>query len=238
MGLLSFFGGASSAETNAANNVSNYSAGLEQWARNNYGEQQASFKQLQDALNPMIAGGPNQAGYNAPTLAALNTEALDTTAGAYANAARAAGTSLAGRGGGISTGPEGGVEAQIRGSLAGEAAGQLSGEQLGITKSNYALGHQNYETALGQEGDLARMENPGGYANSALSGAQSSFGDQKQIQKQNSQALGSLLSTGLSFAGPIAGAIKGGIGNLDSTGSSSFGEQIGNFFSGASQGNG
>jgi hypothetical protein len=38
------------------------------------------------------------------------------------------------------------------------------------------------------------------------------------------------------LASAVAGPVAGGIGNLDSTGGSTFGEQIGNFFTGAGGG--
>jgi hypothetical protein len=226
--ILSIFGGANSAETNAARNVSSTANYLGQLGAANAQRQSAGFNEINSILDPILSAGPNQMGFSPEYTAALETSALNSTAGNFANAERSVGTKLAGEGGGTFTGPKSGVAGQIEGSLAGEAAGQLSGEQLGITKANWEQGTRNFENALGEKNNLLQLENPTPQLNAAMSGNQSSFSDQQAIQKQNAGALGSIIGLGES----LLPHIQSGAENLDTTGSSNPLEQIGNFFSG------
>src|ERR1019366_3677671 len=83
-----------------------------QTVQNNYstlfGEQQGAMSNLSNLLTPIAEAGANQSGMSAAELAAQNTQALDTTGANYANAARAVGNQLAGRGG--DSGIESGVD--------------------------------------------------------------------------------------------------------------------------------
>jgi hypothetical protein len=194
--------------------------------------QQGVLAKLNESLTPTLEAGPNQMGYSPQELAALNTQAINTTGANYRNAAVAAGSALAGRGGGGSSGLESGVEQQIRAGIASGAAGTLSGEQLGITESNYATGRQNYDTALGGAQALAGEYNPLGYAGAGTSANTGAFGEAQTIQQQQAQKdqmIAGLITSGASDA---LGGLAGGFGNLDTQGTSTGGEQLGNFGSG------
>lgn len=199
--------------------------------QNNYntlfGEQQGQVEALNNVFTPIAEAGPNQTGFSAPELAAYNTQAINTTGANYANAAKALGTQLAGRGG--SSGLESGVDQQIKAGLAANAAGTLSNEELGITEANYAQGRQNFAQAAGGLQALAGIENPTGAAGAGTNANSAAFSEANTIEEQQAQkakTIGGLIEGGV-------GALAGGFGNLDTTGGSSAGEQAQNFLTGA-----
>jgi hypothetical protein len=63
-----------------------------------------------------------------------------------------------------------------------------------------------------------------------MQGQESAFGEAKTMQQQSSAQMNDIFKS----ASSIAGSVMGGIGNLDTTGGSTTGEQVKNFFSGAS----
>lgn len=163
---------------------------------------------LNSSLTPIVNAGVNQQGFSPQELAAQNTQALNTTGGNYANAARALGGQLAGRGG--DSGLESGIDQQIKAGLASNAAGQLSNEQLGITQKNYETGRENYERAVGGLQQLSGDYNPTGYASQATSANNQAFSQENTINTQN-QALTKDIY-GMSIA--ALGAATGGGTNL------------------------
>lgn len=152
MGFLSGCG-PSSQEQQLANQEASLSRQLSSWAAQRFGEQSAEFTQLNDAFNPIIAGGPSQNGMSEEELSALNTTAIDTTASNYENAARSVANSLAGRGG--DSGLVSGIDTGIKANVAAQAAGALSSEELGIKNENAQLGRQQYWQAIGGKQALA-----------------------------------------------------------------------------------
>jgi hypothetical protein len=186
-----------------------------QKVQNNYntlfGEQQGVMSNLNNILTPIANAGPSQQGFAAPELAALNTQALDTTGANYASAARALGGQLAGRSTAAgATGPTQALQAQ----LASSAAGQLSGEQLGITQADYAQGNANWQKATGGLQALNSSYETGTAAGAGTQANQSAFGEADEIaqqQAQADQAIAGGITTGamdaLTFG---AGAANGG----------------------------
>lgn len=196
------------------------------------GLQSGVLAQIQANLQPILNAGINQQGFSKQELGALNTEALNQTGANYANAARAAQTAQAA---GTDSTIMSGVAQQQRAAVASAAAGQTSQEELGITNANYAQGRQNYLTALGNLQNVAAMYNPQSYggleqgaANGASSATSAAFNEATQINQENNQweadVAGGIMSG--------IGMVSGGIGNLDSTGGSSGGEQALNFLGG------
>lgn len=182
---------------------------------------------LNATLNPIVEAGPNQTGFSAPEEAALNTQAIDSTAGNYANAERKIQTDTAGRNDSGNL-PQSGVDQTLEAGVASSAAQQLSNEELGITESNYATGRSNFNNAVGEEEGVSGQFNPVPYAGAANTANSTAFSEADTIQQQQNQEESDIAGGVSSLA---TGAI-GGFGNLDTTGGSSFGEQVGNFFGG------
>jgi hypothetical protein len=182
------------------------------------------------ALSPIVDAGESQQGFSPEELAAKNTEALNSTGANYSNAARAVQGQLAGRGG--DSGLESGIDQQIRGTLAGEAAGELSKEQLGITDENFATGRKNFLNALSGESVLAKEFDPAQYSSQTTSTLDSAFSESETIQKQQAAKEKAIAGGVASLAMGAATFGAGGFGNLDTAGTSSIGEQFGNFAKG------
>jgi hypothetical protein len=138
---------------------------------------------------------------------------------------RRSGTAVAGQG---NSTVQSGVQTAIKAGVGTAAAGQQSSEELGITAADYAQGKQNYTQALGGEEQVAQMENPTGYASLTQTAEGQAFGQQTTIASEQAQE-DAAIAGGVTS---LAGAASGGIGNLDSTGSSSTGEQMQNFLGG------
>jgi hypothetical protein len=186
------------------------------------------LQNLNNIFIPIAQAGPSQQGYSPQELAALNTQAGEGVGQNYAKAAQALNTQIAGQGGGNEYLPSG-ASATLKGNLASAAANQLSSEQLGITQANYATGRQNWQQATSGLNALAQEYNPTGIAGSANTATNNAFGSATQVQNEKNQEeadiAGGIVSLGTSF-------LTGGLSNLDTTGSSTGGEQAGNFFSG------
>lgn len=191
-----------------------------------YGKQSAITQNLTNVLTPIVQAGPSQTGFSAAENAALNSEAINTTGAENRNATQAVGNELAGRG--DNSGLASGTEAQIKASLASSGAEQLAGEQLGITKANYAQGNKNYNAAVEGLSNVAGIENPNPTASEANTAGENAFKSADTIQQQKQQAL----SQEIGAAEGLATSVLGGFGNLDTSGSSSAGEQAGNFAEG------
>jgi len=177
-----------------------------------------------------VEAGPSQQGFSPEELAAKNTQALNSTGANYSNAARAVQGQLSGRGG--DSGLESGIDQQIRGTLAGEAAGELSREQLGITDENFATGRKNFLNALSGESVLAKEFNPAEFSSQATNTLNSAFNESETIQKQQSAKEKAIAGGITSLATGALTFGMGGLGNLDTAGTSSSGEQTKNFLSG------
>jgi len=64
-----------------------------------------------------------------------------------------------------------------------------------------------------------------------MSGAQAGFGEATQMQQQRAAQINDIFKS----SAAVAGSVVGGIGNLDTTGGSTWQEQMKNFMSGANQ---
>jgi hypothetical protein len=219
-------GGATNSQKSLQGEEESFDSVLNSEQQEQFAQQQAIMQNLNQSLTPIVEAGPNQQGFNAEELAAMNTQALDTSSANYSSAARALGTSLAGRS--SDTGLETGVQQQIKAALASQAAGNLSNTENAITQSDYAQGNANWQRASAGLQALNGTYNPDSYANSLNNADQNTAQLDQTIEEENSAGLSSLVG-GLTG---IAGDVAGGVGNLDTTGGSSFGEQVGNFASG------
>jgi len=182
---------------------------------------------LRSSLQPIINQGVGQYGFTNAEDAAMRTQATAGTSGAYQAAKTASQEAQAAQGGGnqfIGSG----VQAANQARLAQAAAQQEAGQQLGITEQGYAQGRQNYMNALGQMGGVAGMYNPSGYAGQATSAEQAAAQSAQQIAQMDNAA-----SPMGMMGGMLGGAAQGAFGNLDTSGGSTWPEQLSNLGMGA-----
>jgi hypothetical protein len=193
--------------------------------------QSSALAMLKQAYTPLVAAGPNQQGFSSPELAALHTQAINSTGAAARNARQASGNFSAGQN--SSSGLTSGITKQINASINSSAAQKLSDQQLGITEANYATGRENYKEATAGLNTLAGQYNPTAYAGQAGQNFSESFGQAKEINAETQAAqaakFGAIASLGIDAA--TFGA--GGIANLGA--GESFGEGVGDFFSGGAK---
>jgi hypothetical protein len=195
---------------------------------NSYGTQQEWLQSLNKSLSPIVAAGPDQNGLTAAQVAAQTTTALDTSAASNQNIQRAVGNSFAGRGGGNSTGLISGIQTQAAEEAASQSENQLASTLNQNVWNNQILGNNNWKTALGASEQVAGLEAPGNLGSEASQATGSAYQIASENQQLSDQAINEIAGAGKA----LAGGVLGGIGNLDTTGGSSAGEQIGNFFSG------
>lgn len=178
-----------------------------------FGDQSAVLGRLQGILTPIAEAGPDQQGFGANELAALNTTVGEGVGKNYSKASQALNNTLAARGGGNEQLPTG-ASAALKGSLASAAANQLSSEQSQITQANYATGRSNWAQATSGLNALAQDYNPNAIAGSAISANQGAFGEASQINQQQNQKwadiAGGITSLGMDAASFGAGALGGG----------------------------
>jgi hypothetical protein len=225
------FGGPSAQEKQIANQQQTLAATLNANYGQRFGEQSQIFQNLNKALTPIVNLGASQMGWSPQLASAVNTQNINAAGAAARNAQQYTGSVLAGRGGGGAN-PQGitsGIEAAIRGTEASAAENQLSASQLQATEENARAGQQNFWNATSGEHALATAENPEAYGQMADTAGQNALKDATQLSTERRNAAFAPIS--LAMKG--VGAALGGFGNLDMAGSSSFGEQLGNFGSGA-----
>jgi hypothetical protein len=229
-GKGSMFGGSDSQENNIASSSQSFTNMLQGNYSSNYNKQSALLGQYAQDAQQLVNGIlPNVQGFSAPTLASLNTAAIDSAGAQARNVEQAVGTGIAGEGGGGGSGQTTGAQQQLKEAAASQAAGTLATNLSNINLNNYATGRSQQLAGISTLGNAAAQLSPTSYANPAISSGNSAFGEANTINTQNNQeasAIGGLVESGLSAA-------VGGFGNLDTTGGSTFGEQVGNFIQGA-----
>lgn len=178
-----------------------------------YGKQSAVLQNLNNMLTPIAEAGPDQQGFGANELAALNTQAGEGVGANYAKASQALNNTLAARGGGSEVLPTG-ASAALKGTLASSAANELSREQTGITEANYGQGRQNWQHATAGLSALANQYDPTSFGSGAQKGFDSSFGMADKISQENNQKeaeiAGGITSLAMDAATFGAGALGGG----------------------------
>ncbi len=230
MGFFSaLFGGPSAQQKQLTGNEAGLAQSFTSAFNQQFKDQGQILQNLNSQLTPIANLGPNQQGFSPQELAAMNTQAINASGAAARNAQQAVAGSLAGRGGGGTSGLTSGIDQQIAGAVASSAANQLSGAQEDITQKNYEVGRDNFWKSTAGERSLASAYTPEAYGNLASSTNQSALQDENTLTAERKAA--AFAPIGLAMKG--VGAALGGFANLDTTGSSSFGEQLGNFGSGA-----
>ncbi len=229
MGVLTNCG-PSTAVQNDAQQAQSFSNLLTSNYQQQFAQQSSILNALNASLSPIVAAGPNQQGFSAAELADLNTKAINATGAASRNAQQVAANAAAGQNN--TSGLTSGVQKQIQGAIASQQAGNLANQQSNIQLQNYETGRQNYFNAVSGERALAGEYNPTGYASLTNQAEQQAFNQNHTVEEENNQMSADIIGGITSLAGGAATFGLGGIGNLDRTGGSSFGEQVGNFFSG------
>src|SRR5580692_5121730 len=228
-GKGNMFGGSDSQENNIASSSQSFTNMLQGNYASNYNKQSALLGQYAQDAEQLVNGTlPNVQGFSAPTLAGLNTAAINSAGAQARNVEQAVGTGIAGEGGGGGSGQTTGAQQQLKEAAASQAAGTLATNLSNINLNNYASGRQQQLAGISTLGNAAAQYSPTSYANPAISSGQNAFGEANTINTQNNQeaqAIGGTIESGIEAA-------AGGFGNLDMTGGSTFGEQVGNFFQG------
>jgi hypothetical protein len=232
MGFWSdLFGGPSQQQQNLSNQQATLADTFSSNYNQRFGAQSQEFSALQGQLSPIAALGPSQMGWSPQLAATVSTQNINAAGAAARNAAQATGSVLAGRGGGgAGSGLTSGIDASIRGTEASAAENQLSASQLQATEANAAQGNQNYNNAVSGEMALANAENPASAGGMATQATQSALSDANQITQEKQSAAFAPISLATKAIGGALGFATGGLSNLSSD--SSFGENVGNFFSG------
>jgi hypothetical protein len=200
--------GPSSQEKQLEAQQAQFSGTLQQDFLTRFAGQDRILSNLNNTLTS-LSQGKLLPGFDASTLAALNTAAINTTGKNYANAARAVGGQLAGRGG--DSGLVSGVDQQIKAGIASSAAGQLSTQQQQIQLANQAQSEKNTAMYLGGVNALAGEENPLGFAGAGTQANQSAFGEAHQISQENNQMVADIAGGVAGIAGMGLTGIAGGI---------------------------
>jgi hypothetical protein len=181
----------------------------------NFAEQQSILNHLNSTLAPIVGAGPNQTGFSPSENAALNTQAIDTTGAATANADRAVATETAGRND-SGNNPQSGVDQALEAGVKTAGAGELASEQLGITEANYATGRSNFNNAVAAEEGVAGQFNPSSTGSLALGANAGAFGEASTINQEQNQEeadiAGGVTSLASQFLPMLPGAIGGGNG--------------------------
>ena len=226
-GQVALAKGASAQQTGIADSQQNFYNTLSANYNQQFAQQSAILGTLQKSLNPIVQAGPNQYGFSTAETNNLNSQALQGTGQQYANASKALGQQQAAQGGGNSYLPTG-AQAQQQAGLAAGAANQASNQLMGVQQAGYQQGYNQYQSAIGQLGGVAGMYSPTSYAGEATGAGSAAANTANQVNQENNAA-----SPWNLVGGILGGAVGGGLGNLDTTGGSSFGEQSSNFGLGA-----
>jgi hypothetical protein len=145
----------------------------------------------------------NPQGYSPATMAALNTNAIDTAATLYQNSLKGVQSRMAATGG--ATALPNGVQAQIAGQLAGQEANTEAGSLQQAQLANQAQEQQNYWSALNGLSGVAQEQNPLGYASGANNAASTVAQGSQAFTASNQNPL-------LGVLGGIVGGAVGGAG--------------------------
>lgn len=190
--------GPSSQEKDLANESSTFAGKLRSDYGSRFADQSTTLQTLNNTLSDVRAG-KLLPGFDATTLASMKTSLLNRTAGNYANAARAVGGQLAGRGG--DSGLESGVDQQIKAQIAAQGAGALTTGQENIDFANAAKQSENTNRYLTGISTLAGEQNPLGYAGAGTSATKSAYDMAQSNAMASSQQFADI-------AGGVAGIAK------------------------------
>lgn len=220
--------GPSSAMKNLNQKVQAFATQVQQQAGQVFGQDSTVFNNLMNSYGKLVAGGPNQQGFDQNTLNRLRSQVIEQTATGYKHAKAAVGNALSAIGGGNVPLPSG-MAAQENADIASAAEGQKVSGLTGIDLKSADVGRENYFAGLKGEQEAPSVMNNAVEFNKE---AGSALGQAQQSQKELDQSSNwwqPLLMKGIGAAASFA---TGGLSNLAKAGEATGGEQAGNFFSG------
>jgi hypothetical protein len=220
--------GPTGSEKNLQASQQNFASMLQSNYGTLFGQQQGVLNAINNSLSPVLAAGPSQNGFTGPQLSAMQTQIINNTSAATRNAAQAARNVAAGQGGGGTSGLTSGIQQQIQASILSQGAIAQGSQEANLAVQNAQLGQENYWRAAGGMQALASGYSPNAAMGGATTANQSAFGEANEIQQQQQQE-DQMIAGGITAA---AGLAIPGLGNLDTTGGSTVGEQFKNFFGG------
>jgi len=172
-----------------------------------FGASNTVFQSLLKTFSPTIQAGPNQEGFSPALLSAMKSQVITGAGTAYKNAKAAVGNAQSAFGGGNTVLPSG---AQIGTDLSlAEGAANLTASGLNqLTQEDYAVGRDNYKTAV------AGLEQAPGVFNAATSAANAATGAGEAASStanQIAQQDNSWMSAVSGALGSVAGAATGNL---------------------------
>jgi len=226
-------GTSTGAENNINKKIQNFSDSLLSEAKTVFGDANQTFNTISNQATSIFNGGPSQLGWSEGQKSATDSAIMNNAASAARNLKGSVVGGAAPGVGGTANPNFVNAEANIENAKAGQLNEAI--------QADYKQGNENWKTA-GQMLEAA----PGVFnvanefntnAGNELKTAQQS---QTALDKQNNWE-GGLVKSGLNMAADFAtdgvgGALQSGFGNMSSD--SSFGENLGNFWSGAINGKG
>lgn len=179
--------GATSAETSLQQSQAQFYDLLRADYAQQFAGQQAILKAITAAWGPILKAGPGQYGFTSAEDTALRTQAKESTATAYQNAAKAVNEGFAAAGGGNELLPSG-AQAQIQSQVATGAAESEASKNLGITEAGYERGYQEFLAATNAMTGNASLYSPTSYAGEANSAGTAAFNSAQAIQQADAAA--------------------------------------------------
>lgn len=190
------------------------------------------FNKIMSSVTGIVAGGPSQYGYSAGEQSAKTAAAVQAGAAEARNLKGAAASQVGAIGGGNVATPAG-MQQETTMSAEQKAASDTAAAENQITQGGFETGRENYENAINTMEKAPDVFNASTAANKNVTAAQTEAEtSQQNIDTQSNWAMNDVMKLGATAISGATGALTGGIGNLDDTGSSSTGEQVGNFFKG------
>ena len=216
-------------------------------AKTVFGADNGVFNTMKNAYSELLAAGPSQQGFSAAQQSAMNASAITTGANQTRFVEARLGNQQAAAGGGNAPNASG-IGAGDRAAVAEAMAGQTASELNKIQQENYAQGNKNWQIA-----GAGLREAPGVFSNLSGVDAAAQTGLDKNMANATAADAASnwwvkpvtgLVAGGLNMLAPGLGTTMagggtakpsgdsgsgGGFGNLDTTGGSTFTEQLKNF---------
>lgn len=224
------FGASSGSKAINNETGSTYGTAIQQ-AKAEFGDANTAFNDLMQTMAPIEKAGPDQMGFTAQTEAGIEGGIVNTTAAQYRNAATAVKGDIAGQGGGNIALPSGanlGTEEALAEAGANATAGGLQAARA----NDAAVGNANWQFATKAVQSAPQVFSTANTATADTAKVgETALASQKVIDSAptwQSFAMGALGDA----ANVGTGGMSGAIGNLDTTGSSTGGEQAKNLLSG------
>lgn len=224
--------GPSSAEESLQSQLASFSSLLQQNYSTLFGKQQGVLDAINRSLSPILRSGPSQRGMSAEERAARQSQLIAASGAANRMAQQAARTFGAGEGGGGTSGVTSGITKQIESAIASEQAGNLGAGQAALEAQDWGIGRENFWRAQGGSQALAAGYSPNEAMQGGISANQGAFSEAKTIHEQSMEASQMIAGGVTALAGGAASFLSGGLSNLDTKGTSTFGEQLKNVFTG------